>query len=491
MGASRLEDQTLKEEYQSLFSTCRINRHRLAEVDRIIDRLMAHETEYHKVADPLGIPWYMVALIHQMERGGSFEHHLHNGDPLDARTVNRPAGRPKKGRPPFDWDFSARDALYYMEWDRWRDWTIPGMLYLLEKYNGMGYRKTFHTNSPYLWSFCQHYLKGKYTSDGHYDPDKESKQAGTAVLLHRLLERGLIKLTEVAAAPPWSPEIPVAPPVASNSQTYAVNRGDTLWAIAQRFQVSLAALIKSNPRIENPNIIYPGQVINLPPNSVPPSGVEPPPPEMATVDYSVLPGDTLESIARRYAISLDELVRLNPLLLQPGQILQVPRAAAPPDSAPPPALEGEDPPWLKLAILEKDYYKVAELPGPAKNNRILMYHASTDQKITVEEGDPGAWCSSFVNWCVTQAGYEGTDSAASVSWLKGEKLEKPLRGCIVVLWRKQVGKDPSRGHVGFYWGEAPRNPASFLLLGGNQSDRVSIDSRKKTQVRAYLWPRKA
>jgi len=212
---------------------------------------------------------------------------------------------------------------------------------------------------------------------------------------------------------------------------------------------------------------------------------------MATVDYSVLPGDTLESIARRYAISLDELVRLNPLLLQSGQILQVPRVTAPPDPAPLPVWEGEDPPWLKLAILEKDYYKVAELPGPAKNNRILMYHASTDQKITVEEGDPGAWCSSFVNWCVTQAGYEGTDSAASVSWLKGEKLEKPLRGCIVVLWRKQVGKDPSRGHVGFYWGEAPRNPASFLLLGGNQSDRVSIDSRKKTQVRAYLWPRKA
>lgn len=43
-----------------------------------------------------------------------------------------------------------------------------------------------------------------------------------------------------------------------------VQRGDTLWGIAQRHGVSLDALIRANPQIPNPNLIYVGQVVNLP-----------------------------------------------------------------------------------------------------------------------------------------------------------------------------------------------------------------------------------
>jgi len=39
----------------------------------------------------------------------SFKLHLHNGDPLTARTVNVPKGRPKTGQPPFAWGISAKD----------------------------------------------------------------------------------------------------------------------------------------------------------------------------------------------------------------------------------------------------------------------------------------------------------------------------------------------------------------------------------------------
>jgi spore coat assembly protein SafA len=45
---------------------------------------------------------------------------------------------------------------------------------------------------------------------------------------------------------------------------YTVQRGDTLWDIAKRHGVSLQALIAANPQIQNPNLIYPNQVINLP-----------------------------------------------------------------------------------------------------------------------------------------------------------------------------------------------------------------------------------
>ena len=49
-----------------------------------------------------------------------------------------------------------------------------------------------------------------------------------------------------------------------SSNTYSVQHGDSLSAIAQRFGVSLAALEAANPQIANPYRIYPGDVIHLP-----------------------------------------------------------------------------------------------------------------------------------------------------------------------------------------------------------------------------------
>ncbi len=46
--------------------------------------------------------------------------------------------------------------------------------------------------------------------------------------------------------------------------TYTVVRGDTLTGIAQRCGVTVSALIAANPFIYNPNIIYPGWVVNHP-----------------------------------------------------------------------------------------------------------------------------------------------------------------------------------------------------------------------------------
>ncbi|HUW65727.1 MAG TPA: LysM domain-containing protein [Spirochaetia bacterium] len=46
--------------------------------------------------------------------------------------------------------------------------------------------------------------------------------------------------------------------------TYMVQPGDTMSGIASMFGVSLAALVAANPQIANPDLIYPGQVINIP-----------------------------------------------------------------------------------------------------------------------------------------------------------------------------------------------------------------------------------
>lgn len=46
--------------------------------------------------------------------------------------------------------------------------------------------------------------------------------------------------------------------------TYTVISGDSLWKIAVKHQVGVSEIISSNPQIKNPNLIYPGQVINIP-----------------------------------------------------------------------------------------------------------------------------------------------------------------------------------------------------------------------------------
>jgi uncharacterized protein (TIGR02594 family) len=107
---------------------------------------------------------------------------------------------------------------------------------------------------------------------------------------------------------------------------------------------------------------------------------------------------------------------------------------------------------------------VKEVPGQDDNPRIIEYHATTLLRATDDEVP---WCSAFVNWCVTQAGYIGTNSAAAKSWLGwGKKLEEPVKGCICVLSR--IGGN----HVGLFH---DKDDAGFIyILGGNQGDRVSI-----------------
>ena len=183
--------KSLADEYSLLYESCLIRPNRKAAVDQVVRRLTGNRPRYEKVAKALKMPWYVVAVIHNMEAGGDFTRHLHNGDPLSARTTHVPAGRPKSGRPPFTWEASAIDALTGRGFGAWKDWSIPGFLYKLEGYNGWGYRDHHPTvKSPYLWSFSNHYARGKYLADGRFSPTAVSQQCGAAVLLKRLHDSG-------------------------------------------------------------------------------------------------------------------------------------------------------------------------------------------------------------------------------------------------------------------------------------------------------------
>lgn len=79
-----------------------------------------------------------------------------------------------------------------------------------------------------------------------------------------LIFPGQVVCVPTAPAPP----VPPPPPPFCSGFLYTVQPGDTLFFIAQRFGVSLQALIAANPQITNPSLIFPGQVICIP--SVPP-----------------------------------------------------------------------------------------------------------------------------------------------------------------------------------------------------------------------------
>lgn len=183
---------TLRAEYQTLFDSCTINPNRLPEINRVAAAIENNKARYVALGDGV-IPWYFIGIMHNLECGLSFNKHLHNGDPLTARTVRVPKGHPRSGTPPFTFEQSARDALSLKRLYTWTDWSIPGQLYRLEGFNGYGYRQ-YHPSvkSPYLWSFSNHYTKGKYIADGTWSATAVSQQVGAAVVLRRLAERQAI-----------------------------------------------------------------------------------------------------------------------------------------------------------------------------------------------------------------------------------------------------------------------------------------------------------
>jgi len=235
------------QEYVQLFDTCKIKTEKLSEVNTVVNKMSNNQRRYEYIslaikygiryadyymyersgtcyffdtrydtslhpalrhymtAAPVltegssgaQIPWYFIACIHYTETGGNFNKHLHNGDPLTGYTTHVPKKRPQIGHaPPFEFEESAVDAIKMMKIDQETSWTLPKILRWLEKYNGIGYY-TYHNKmlTPYLWSYSNHYTKGKYGSDGKFDANLVSKQPGCAVLLKRMEETGAIKIT--------------------------------------------------------------------------------------------------------------------------------------------------------------------------------------------------------------------------------------------------------------------------------------------------------
>ncbi|MGI6643675.1 MAG: LysM peptidoglycan-binding domain-containing protein [Bacillota bacterium] len=182
------------------------------------------------------------------------------------------------------------------------------------------------------------------------DPHVEDPMArGIMMRLSRRKARQIALLREIAEKCRIvliiSPETTPTPPHHDHSTTpphhfppthpdpvldYVVQPGDTMFLIAQRHGVSLETLIRANPQIRNPDLIFPGDIIRIPRGDrvTPPSGHMP-----GGRRYIVVTGDTIIIIARRFGLSPAELVAFNPGLtidsqLTPGQVIMIPASGA-------------------------------------------------------------------------------------------------------------------------------------------------------------------
>lgn len=138
------------------------------------------------------------------------------------------------------------------------------------------------------------------------------------------------------------------------------------------------------------------------------------------------------------------------------------------------------PPWHEELLRRKGLHEV-------KNRSAVMAWLRSDGKTL---GDPAKlpWCGDAIQTCLALTLPDEPQPAnpyLARNWLKlGLPLETAALGCILVFWRgSRTG--PS-GHVGLYAGE---DALGYLhVLGGNQSDAITIARLDKARLLGMRWP---
>ncbi len=180
----------------------------------------------------------------------------------------------------------------------------------------------------------------------------------------------------------------------ASADTYTIQRGDTLWRIANEFRIGVSVLLALNAEITSPDSIFVGQQIRLPDNTLTggrssgsssSSAAEPSGP---TFLYTIQAGDTLSEIALTYGTTVDIIQALNPTLnpnlLFIGAQITVQRG----NNLPAPVRSGESPqPALNAGIT------TTTTSGPTNTvtreyevqSGDMLYAIAADAGLTIEE----------------------------------------------------------------------------------------------------------
>jgi len=209
---------------------------RSAEFAAVAHRLVAAKARYQAVEAKTGVPWWVVAVIHERESSQRWDRSLAQGDPWNRVSTHEP-----EGRGPFNsWEEAAIDALVncHPYAAHWKDWSPGGAMTLLEQYNGLGYAMR-GLPSPYVWSGTNQYRAGKYVADHVFDPDVVDRQLGCAglVLAMQAIDSSIRLGAAAPASRPEPPDIilpPAKPPASATSKGVAAGGGGAAAGVAAR-----------------------------------------------------------------------------------------------------------------------------------------------------------------------------------------------------------------------------------------------------------------
>lgn len=136
-----------------------------------------------------------------------------------------------------------------------------------------------------------------------------------------------------------------------------------------------------------------------------------------------------------------------------------------------------EPRWLTAA---RPLIGQREIPGPQHNAWIAKGWARLGAGWFNSDETP--WCGYFVAHCIDAAGLPyptGGKFAQAKAWLDWGKSCQPVVGAVAVFGRT------GGGHVGLVVGESATN---LYILGGNQSNMVSITPIAKSRLLGFRWP---
>jgi morphogenetic protein associated with SpoVID len=114
----------------------------------------------------------------------------------------------------------------------------------------------------------------------------------------------------------------VNPSGGNGVKIHIVKQGDTLYLIAQKYNVSLEDIVKANPEISNPDAIDVGMKVKIP--SQPKTALE------VIHHHIVQQGDSLWKLSKAWGIQLADMIKANPQLKNPnalltGEVVNIPK----------------------------------------------------------------------------------------------------------------------------------------------------------------------
>lgn len=140
-------------------------------------------------------------------------------------------------------------------------------------------------------------------------------------------------------------------------------------------------------------------------------------------------------------------------------------------------------PWFEEAF---SLLGTEEIPGQGANQAIMGWARA----LRIDYADDDIpWCGLFVAHCIASQLPEETmptNPLGARNWGRIGVECTPQPGAVIVFWRGS--RSGWKGHVGFYWGE---DSHTYHVLGGNQSNAVTISRMKKDRFLNARWPETA